>query len=247
MNPPAAPPTPCQTSVRSACRDTKLIAPAVSPGPLAPARRSRVHTGPMTAAEKAGKNAGKQAAEMQAAGQENPLPPEMTAALAAFERHLRAERSLSPHTVRAYLADPSPPLPHAPPRAAAVLELPDAAGARGSEVWGLAPASFDQARRTVRARGKGDKDRPVPVGVPPLRAGPAWLDQGRPVLATATSGPALFLGARGGRLDPRTARRIVHQRPREGGATRDTGPHGLRHSAATHLLDGAADLRSGQA
>src|SRR5579859_6921050 len=104
MDHPAVRPIPCQTSVRSACRDAKLIATVVSPGPLPPARRSKVHTGPMTAAEKAGKNAGKdarkqaaekqaaekqaaekQAAERQAAGQENPLPPEMAAALAAFE------------------------------------------------------------------------------------------------------------------------------------------------------------------
>src|SRR5260370_902686 len=230
MDHPAAPPTPCQTSVRSACRDTKLIATAVSPGPLAPARRSRVHTGPMTAAEKAGKNAGKRAAEMQAPGQENPLPPERPAA---------ATRAAQAGTPR---ADTAVAL-----RDAAVLELLYATGIRVSELCGLTPDSFDHARRTVRVRGKGDKDRTVPVGVPALRAVTAWLDQGRPVLATAPSGPALFLGARGGRLDPRTARRIVHQRPREGGATRDTGPHGLRHSAATHLLDGAADLRSGQA
>jgi integrase/recombinase XerC len=131
-------------------------------------------------------------------------------------------------------------------RDAAVLELLYATGIRVSELCGLTPDSFDHARRTVRVRGKGDKERTVPVGVPALRAVIAWLDQGRPALATATSGPALFLGARGGRLDPRTARRIVHQRLREGGATRDTGPHGLRHSAATHLLEGGADLRSVQ-
>jgi integrase/recombinase XerC len=313
------------------------------------------------------------------------LPPEMTAALAAFERHLRAERSLSPHTVRAYLGDvgslleyahragaqapadlaathlrgwlasqhasgaarttlarrgsaartftafghrcgwlavdPGPrlgtlktrrTLPHvlrqdemravldtanraaqagapaataqardsaapdsaAPDSAApdsagsasaapaptaataaeaavalrdaAVLELLYATGIRVSELCALTADSLDHARRTVRVRGKGDKERTVPVGVPALRAVTAWLGQGRPALATASSGPALFLGVRGGRLDPRTARRIVHQLLREGGATRDTGPHGLRHTAATHLLEGGADLRSVQ-
>jgi integrase/recombinase XerC len=299
------------------------------------------------------------------------LPPEMTSALAAFERHLRSERSLSAHTVRAYLgdirsllehatrqgagvpqdlsltelrgwlavqhesgaarttlarrgaaaraftafayrsgwltADPGPQLgtlktrrvlPHvlrqdemaavltgldratsaataalaeaasagaalaagAAPAAgsaaateaavalrdAAVLELFYATGIRVSELCELDPAHFDHGRRTVRVRGKGDKERTVPVGAPALRAVTRWLNEGRPVLATTASGPALFLGVRGGRLDPRAARRIVHDRLREAGASRDTGPHGLRHSVATHLLEGGADLRSVQ-
>jgi integrase/recombinase XerC len=302
-----------------------------------------------------------------------PLPPPMAAALAAFERHLRAERSLSPHTIRAYTGDiaslldhagrhgaqapadlslahlrgwlagqhasgaarttlarrgaaarsftafahrrgwlatdPGPRLgtlkarrvlPHvlrqdeiaavldaagrragaaadatveAPVeiaavldaagrkadatvdaavqasvalRDAAVLEVLYATGIRVSELCGLSAGSFDHGRRTVRVRGKGDKERTVPVGVPALRAVTRWLEAGRPALATAASGDALFLGARGGRLDPRTARRIVHDRLREAGTSRDTGPHGLRHSAATHLLEGGADLRSVQ-
>jgi len=295
------------------------------------------------------------------------LPPELAGALAAFERHLRSERSLSAHTVRAYLgdigslleyasrqgasaprdldlavlrgwlavqhesgaarttlarrgaaaraftafahrsgwlaADPGPRLgtlktrrvlPHvlrqdemaailtgldkatrqaseragAGPvagaaaaaraedqpaseaavalRDSAVLELLYATGIRVSELCGLEPGHLDHERRTVRVRGKGDKERTVPVGVPALRAVTRWLDAGRPVLATEASGQALFLGVRGGRLDPRTARRIVHDRLREAGASRDTGPHGLRHSAATHLLEGGADLRSVQ-
>jgi integrase/recombinase XerC len=312
-----------------------------------------------------------------------PLPPEMTAALAAFERHLRSERSLSPHTVRAYIGDvrsllehasrqgvgtpaglgvselrgwlalqhesgaaratlarrgaaartftafahhrgwlatdPGPrlgtlktrrALPHvlrqdemaavlagldqagrqaeAAPgaevgaeawaetgteagmeaetaaaagtgtdtaarteaavalRDAAVLELFYATGIRVSELCGLDAGHLDHGRRTVRVRGKGDKERTVPVGVPALRAVTRWLAAGRPALATAASGPALFLGVRGRRLDPRTARRIVHERLREAGTTLDTGPHGIRHSAATHLLEGGADLRSVQ-
>jgi integrase/recombinase XerC len=131
-------------------------------------------------------------------------------------------------------------------RDSAVLELLYATGIRVSELCGLEPGHFDHGRRTVRVRGKGDKERTVPVGVPALRAVARWLDAGRPVLATEASGPALFLGVRGGRLDPRTARRIVHDRLREAGTSRDTGPHGLRHSAATHLLEGGADLRSVQ-
>jgi integrase/recombinase XerC len=131
-------------------------------------------------------------------------------------------------------------------RDAAVLELFYATGIRVSELCGLDGGRLDQARRTVRVRGKGDKERTVPVGVPALRAVARWLAAGRPELATPASGPALFLGVRGGRLDPRTARRIVHERLRESGAVRDTGPHGLRHTAATHLLEGGADLRSVQ-
>ncbi len=131
-------------------------------------------------------------------------------------------------------------------RDAAVLELFYATGIRVSELCGLDTGHLDHGRRTVRVRGKGDKERTVPVGVPALRALTRWLTAGRPALATAASGPALFLGVRGGRLDPRTARRIVHHRLREAGTTRDTGPHGIRHSAATHLLEGGADLRSVQ-
>jgi integrase/recombinase XerC len=296
-----------------------------------------------------------------------PLPPALAASLAAFERHLRSERSLSPHTVRAYAGDissllgyatdqgigtpeelgvtelrgwlaiqhesgaaratlarrgaaaraftafahrrgwlatdPGPQLgtlktrralphvlcqeemaevltgleaaarrpgasgasgvpgPSGEPgpsgqrteaqaavalRDSAVLELLYATGIRVSELCGLDTRHLDHDRRTVRVRGKGDKERTVPVGVPALRAVTRWLDAGWPELATASSGPALFLGVRGGRLDPRTARRIVHERLREAGTTRDTGPHGIRHSTATHLLEGGADLRSVQ-
>ena len=286
----------------------------------------------------------------ESAAAADPLPPAMAEPLAAFERHLRSERSLSPHTVRAYVGDvrsllahagrdgvrapeglglthlrgwlasqyssgaaratlarhaaaaraftafacrhgwlatdPGPrlgtlksrrALPHvlrqdemravldtaarhvdtaAPSgtgrqaavalRDAAVLELFYATGIRVSELCGLDLGHLDHGRRTVRVRGKGDKERTVPVGVPALRAVNRWLAVGRPEFATPASGPAMFIGVRGGRLDPRTARRIVHQRLREAGTARDTGPHGLRHSAATHLLEGGADLRSVQ-
>ena len=279
-----------------------------------------------------------------------PLPPAMAAALAAFERYLRSERSLSPHTVRAYAGDVTSLLEHASRqgaatpeglglaelrgwlaiqhesgaaratlarrgaaaraftafahrrgwlatdpgprlgtlktrralphvlrqdemaavlagldkagrqaeaataaeaashpaaaasrpadagqrteaavalRDAAVLELFYATGIRVSELCGLDAGHLDHGRRTVRVRGKGDKERTVPVGVPALRAVTRWLDAGRPALATAASGAALFLGVRGGRLDPRTARRIVHERSARGGS--DPGYRAARH------------------
>jgi len=307
-------------------------------------------------------------------GSRQPLPAALSAALAAFRRHLDAERALSRHTVRAYqgdiqslldyawscgiedpaeldvtilrgwlagqhqagaaratlarrgaaaraftsfahrqgwlAADPGPQLgtPKAhrilpqvlrreemnwvladcedralrdlaagqraaaalAMRDAAVLELLYASAIRVSELCDLDIGGLDTARRTVRVLGKGRKERVVPVGVPAVRAVSRWEELGRPALANDRSGSALFLGARGGRLDPRTARRIVHARLRDASlaaaiangangaeetavaaahltqAVRDAGPHAIRHTAATHLLEGGADLRSVQ-
>ena len=128
----------------------------------------------------------------------------------------------------------------------AALELLYAAGIRVSELCGLDLDDLDLSRRTVRVFGKGRKERVVPVGLPAVRALEAWLAHGRTRWATRDSGPALLLGARGKRLDPRTARRAVHQRMAAVEGLPDLGPHGLRHSAATHLLEGGADLRTVQ-
>ncbi len=131
-------------------------------------------------------------------------------------------------------------------RDSAIMELLYATGIRVSELCGLDVDDVDQSRRTVRVLGKGGKERVVPVGIPAERAVGRWRTAGRAVLARGSSGSALFLGARGGRLDPRTARRVVHARIAAAGSVPDTGPHGLRHTAATHLLEGGADLRSVQ-
>jgi integrase/recombinase XerC len=292
------------------------------------------------------------------------LPPGLGRALVAFERHLTAERGLSPHTVRAYLGDVGGLLEHAaeegcaeaadldiqvlrgwlgeqhragqartsiarraaaaraftafahargwidgdpgrqlgtpktgrhlpevlsqdqmmailaahPPRTAAaaeppspavasaeppadpanpaeqaldrrdtaVMELLYACGIRVSELCGLDLGDLDESRHTIRVLGKRSRERTVPAGIPAVRAVRAWLAQGRPHLVGERSGRAMFLGARGGRIDPRTARRVVHERIAAAGSVPDTGPHGLRHTAATHLLEGGADLRSVQ-
>jgi integrase/recombinase XerC len=127
-----------------------------------------------------------------------------------------------------------------------VLELLYATGVRVGELCGLDVDDVDPGRRLVRVLGKGRKERSVPYGVPAAHALDAWLTTGRPALATSDSGPALLLGLRGGRLDPRTARKVVHDRLAAVDGAPDLGPHGLRHTAATHLLEGGADLRSVQ-
>jgi integrase/recombinase XerC len=128
----------------------------------------------------------------------------------------------------------------------AILELLYATGIRVAELCGLDVDDLDPDRRTVRVLGKGGKERTVPVGEPAVRAVEGWRRRGRAALATAGSGPALFLGARGGRLHPTSARRIVHVWSAAVEGVRELSPHGLRHSAATHLLEGGADLRSVQ-
>jgi integrase/recombinase XerC len=267
------------------------------------------------------------------------LPPPLAEALAGYEDHLRAQRDLSPHTVRGYVTDAVALLDHlarrggaqvhdldlatlrswlalgrtrghsrattarhaasarsftgwlrraglipedvglrlvsprsgralpdvlAPEQAravldsaadaeeplglrdAVVLELLYASGVRVGELVGLDVDDVDRSRRLLRVLGKGRKERSVPYGLPAEAAVDAWLTRGRPALVTPRSGPALLLGARGGRLDPREARRIVHAAVGAAPGAPDLGPHGLRHSAATHVLEGGADLRSVQ-
>jgi integrase/recombinase XerC len=271
------------------------------------------------------------------AASRDPLPPESAAAVAAFEAHLRAERNLSVHTVRAYVGDVTGLLQHAaragrdvrgldlrilrswlalqrttgaaratlarraaaarvftafaarrgwladdpgallatpkgqrglpsvlrPGEVAAVLtepasdapidlrdhallELLYATGVRVAELCGLDIDDVDTERRVIRVLGKGAKERSVPYGVPAARALDRWLRHGRPRLVTSASGAAAFLGVKGGRIDPRTARRVVHDRLAAIDGAPRMGPHGFRHTAATHLLEGGADLRSVQ-
>ncbi|MHC9297301.1 tyrosine recombinase XerC [Mycobacterium sp. LTG2003] len=124
-----------------------------------------------------------------------------------------------------------------------IVEMLYATGIRVSELCGLDVDDIDTSRRVLRVLGKGNKQRTVPFGEPAYRALASWLSDGRPALATAESGAALLLGARGRRLDPRQARTVVHQTVSAVDGAPDIGPHGLRHSAATHLLEGGADLR----
>ncbi len=127
-----------------------------------------------------------------------------------------------------------------------VLELLYGCGIRVSELVGLDLADVDSGRRVVRVFGKGSKERVTPYGLPAQSALDAYLSSGRPALVGDRSSPALLLGRQGGRLGQREARRIVHSAAAGVPDAPDIGPHGLRHSAATHVLEGGADLRSVQ-
>ena len=131
-------------------------------------------------------------------------------------------------------------------RDVAILELLYATGARVGELCGLDLDDVDRSRRVVRVFGKGRKERTVPYGLPADRAVDRWLTDARPALFVPGSGPALFLGARGMRIDQRAVRTMVHRRLEDVPGAPDLGPHGLRHTAATHLLEGGADLRTVQ-
>jgi integrase/recombinase XerC len=124
-----------------------------------------------------------------------------------------------------------------------VLELLYATGVRVAELCGLDLDDVDTERRALRVVGKGDRERTVVYGVPAAGVLDRWLHAGRRALARPGSPPALLLGARGGRLDPRVARTVVHRALAAVPGAPDVGPHGLRHAAATHMIEGGADLR----
>jgi site-specific recombinase XerD len=166
-------------------------------------------------------------------------------------RHVTANPAVGVNTAR-----PPRPLPHALPSRAvaeaiesidgddaaslrdrALLELLYSTGMRVSEVAGL--TTSDVGGDLITVTGKGDRQRAVPVGRPARRALDRWLTEGRPRLAQPMAEGALFVGVRGGALDPRGIRRILDRRMA-------SFPHALRHSFATHLLEGGADLRTVQ-
>jgi len=127
----------------------------------------------------------------------------------------------------------------------AILELLYATGIRVAELCWIDVDDVDLQRRTVRVTGKGDKQRTVPFGLPAAAAVAAWLVARPGLLAEGRAAAALFVGVRGGRIDARTVRSTVHRLAEDAGVP-DLAPHGLRHTAATHVLEGGADLRTVQ-
>ncbi len=131
-------------------------------------------------------------------------------------------------------------------RDVAMVELLYATGARVAELCGLDVSDIDYDRQTIRVLGKGNKERTIPLGNPAMKALNVWLKEGRDSIKNSLSGNAVFLGARGKRIDQRTVRTVVYNALQAIEGIERMGPHALRHSAATHLLEGGADLRTVQ-
>ena len=177
------------------------------------------------------------------------IPVDVGASLGSPRPHktlppvLRADEARDLVQAAAELADDGSPVGL---RDVAMLELLYATGIRVGELVGLDLDDVDRERQVLRVFGKGRKERAVPFGRPAARALDFWLKMGRPQLLAEGAGAALFLGARGRRIDQRAVRTLVHRRIADVPGAPDIGPHGLRHTAATHLLEGGADLRSVQ-
>lgn len=156
----------------------------------------------------------------------------------------RLPKSLSVDQVVTLLESASVAGPDAPRglRDRALLELLYSTGARISEAVGLDVDDIEMENRSVLLRGKGGKQRVVPVGRPAIAALDAYLVRGRPGLVSK-SNPALFLNVRGGRLSRQSAWQVLQDSAQRAGITSAVSPHVLRHSFATHLLDGGADVR----
>lgn len=131
-------------------------------------------------------------------------------------------------------------------RNAAILELLYATGIRVGELTSLNIQDINFSSHTIKVTGKGNKQRVVPFGVPAYKALSAWISKdGREILLRNSVEEAVFLGARGKRIDQRLVRQIVHDEAKSAHVP-DISPHALRHSAATHMLNGGADLREVQ-
>ena len=152
------------------------------------------------------------------------------ASMALEALHLRASEEPSPLAIRDV----------------AIVETLYGSGIRVSELTGLNLDDVDRERSTLRVIGKGNKERVVPIGNPAMRALDRWISEGRPELSSDAIQRALFLGSRGKRIDQRVVRDVVYDATETVGAEKRLGPHALRHSAATHLLEGGADLRTVQ-
>ena len=126
----------------------------------------------------------------------------------------------------------------------AMVELLYSSGIRVSELTGLDLDDIDFERNTIRVTGKGNRERVAPFGIPAQRALENWIEK-RQDFVTVTE-KALFVGRRGKRIDPRTVREVVYKATEAIDPSRRLGPHALRHSAATHLIEGGADLRAVQ-
>lgn len=161
----------------------------------------------------------------------------------SLPRHLTQSSAAELMTVAETKADDADPVNI---RNWAILELLYASGMRVSELVNLDLAEIDLASRVARVTGKGNKQRMVPFGIPAAEAVELWLRNARAQLAGADSANAVFLGRRGKRIDVRTVREVVYEMLRDVPDAPQLGPHGLRHSAATHLLEGGADIRSVQ-
>ncbi|MEI7541483.1 MAG: tyrosine recombinase XerC, partial [Actinomycetes bacterium] len=131
-------------------------------------------------------------------------------------------------------------------RDVAMVEILYASGARVAELCGLNLADIDYNRQTIQVLGKGNKERVIPIGNPAMRALKKWLEDGRALMMNEKSEKAVFLGARGKRIDQRAVRSVVYEALSAIEGIERMGPHALRHSAATHLLEGGADLRTVQ-
>jgi integrase/recombinase XerD len=156
----------------------------------------------------------------------------------------RLPKALALTDVEALLAAAAVPGTALSMRDAALLEMLYGTGARISEAVGLAVDDLDFESSTVRLTGKGGKERIVPIGSYATAACSAYLTRSRPALAAlGRSGPALFLNARGGRLSRQSAWTVLKHAADRAGLATAVSPHTLRHSFATHLIDGGADVR----